>query len=82
MNDTAPAAAESTNIPPVTDFATDWDFNDPRWVDDPFPIWADLRARCLRSARPWPLGPLVVVEIHQPWKRKSSVPSRCDGVTT
>ncbi len=36
----------SPAIPPVDDFATDWDFNDPAWVDDPYPIWADLRARC------------------------------------
>ncbi len=33
-------------IPPVDDFATDWDFNDPAWVNDPFPIWEDLRGRC------------------------------------
>ncbi len=33
-------------IPPVHDFATDWDFNDPAWVDNPFPIWEDLRGRC------------------------------------
>ena len=33
-------------IPPVSDFATDWDFNDPSWVNDPFPIWDDLRERC------------------------------------
>ncbi len=33
-------------IPPVDDFATDWDFNDPAWVSDPFPIWKDLRERC------------------------------------
>ena len=33
-------------IAPVDDFATDWDFNDPSWVNDPFPIWDDLRERC------------------------------------
>jgi len=33
-------------IPPVADFATDWDFNDPAWVADPYPIWRDLRERC------------------------------------
>jgi cytochrome P450 len=32
--------------PPVTDFATDFDHTDPRWVADPYPIWDDLRARC------------------------------------
>ena len=31
---------------PVHDFATDWDHTDPTWVKDPYPIWADLRARC------------------------------------
>ena len=36
----------SDTIPPVDDFATDWDFNDPAWVDDPYPIWDDLRGRC------------------------------------
>ena len=31
---------------PVVDFATDWDHTDPRWVQDPYSIWADLRERC------------------------------------
>ena len=31
---------------PVSDWATDFDHRDPRWVEDPFPIWADLRGRC------------------------------------
>jgi len=31
---------------PVSDWATDFDHRDPRWVEDPFPIWDDLRARC------------------------------------
>ncbi len=30
----------------MTDFATDWDHTDPRWVHDPYPIWDDLRERC------------------------------------
>ena len=30
----------------MTDFATDWDHTDPRWVHDPYPIWEDLRERC------------------------------------
>ncbi len=33
-------------IEPVEDWATDWDHHDPGWVNDPFPIWADLRQRC------------------------------------
>jgi cytochrome P450 len=32
--------------PPVEDFATDWDHTDPQWVQDPYPIWEDLRERC------------------------------------
>ena len=32
--------------PPVSDFATDFDHTDPRWVADPYPIWEDLRTRC------------------------------------
>ena len=31
---------------PVEDFATDWDHTDPQWVNDPYPIWDDLRQRC------------------------------------
>jgi cytochrome P450 len=31
---------------PVDDFATDWDHADPQWVNDPYPIWEDLRDRC------------------------------------
>jgi cytochrome P450 len=30
----------------VTDWATDFDHLDPRWIDDPFPIWAELRQTC------------------------------------
>jgi cytochrome P450 len=32
--------------PPVTDWATDFDHLDPRWIADPFPIWDELRTRC------------------------------------
>ncbi len=32
--------------PPVVDFATDFDHTDPAWVNDPYPIWEDLRQRC------------------------------------
>jgi len=31
---------------PVRDFATDWDHTDPQWVNNPYPIWEDLRTRC------------------------------------
>jgi cytochrome P450 len=32
--------------PPVTDWTTDWDHLDPHWVEDPYPIWDELRQRC------------------------------------
>ena len=32
--------------PPVADWATDFDHTDPRWVEDPYPIWAELREKC------------------------------------
>jgi cytochrome P450 len=30
----------------VTDFSTDWDHTDPSWVNDPYPIWEELRETC------------------------------------
>ena len=30
--------------PPVTDWVNDFDHTDPRWTEDPFPIWQELRA--------------------------------------
>ncbi len=35
-----------TDRQPVTDWAADFDHMDAQWVDDPFPIWDDLRQRC------------------------------------
>ncbi len=32
--------------PPVQDWATDFDHRDLRWIEDPFPIWDELRGRC------------------------------------
>jgi cytochrome P450 len=32
--------------PPVQDWNTDFDHLDPRWIEDPFPIWEELRAKC------------------------------------
>jgi cytochrome P450 len=32
--------------PPVEDFATDFDHTDPVWVENPFPIWEELRETC------------------------------------
>ncbi|MGI9597567.1 MAG: cytochrome P450 [Acidimicrobiales bacterium] len=30
----------------VEDWATDWDHHDPVWVQNPYPIWNELRDRC------------------------------------
>ena len=35
-----------TPRPPARDWATDFDHLDPRWSDDPYPIWAELRKTC------------------------------------
>jgi len=35
-----------TDIRPVEDFTIDWDHHDQKWVDDPFPIWDQLREQC------------------------------------
>lgn len=33
--------------PPVEDWMTDWDHMDPRWTEDPYAIWDDIRqAKC------------------------------------
>jgi cytochrome P450 len=32
--------------PPVTDWASDFDHLDPRWIEDPYPIWDALRQSC------------------------------------
>ncbi|HML08230.1 MAG TPA: cytochrome P450 [Xanthobacteraceae bacterium] len=32
--------------PPVTDWATDFDHLDPRWSENPYPIWDELRQTC------------------------------------
>ena len=36
----------SKQQPPVKDWATDFDHRDPAWVENPFPIWDELRDRC------------------------------------
>jgi cytochrome P450 len=35
-----------TATTPVTDWATDFEVLDPSYVEDPFPIWKDLRQKC------------------------------------
>ena len=32
--------------PPVTDWVNDFDHTDPRWTENPFPIWDELRSAC------------------------------------
>src|ERR1043165_5039200 len=32
--------------PPVTDWSTAFDHLDPRWVENPYPIWEELRETC------------------------------------
>jgi cytochrome P450 len=32
--------------PPVSDWQTDFDHLDPRWIENPYPIWEELRERC------------------------------------
>jgi cytochrome P450 len=39
MSDVSQPAAH----PPVTDWLHDFDHTDPRWTEDPFPIWEELR---------------------------------------
>jgi cytochrome P450 len=49
LNDAPPAAApanERIAPPPVTDWLNDFDHTDPRWTENPFPIWDELRAQC------------------------------------
>src|SRR5215475_10498548 len=38
------AASYLPQHPPVTDWLNDFDHTDPRWTEDPFPIWEELRA--------------------------------------
>jgi cytochrome P450 len=38
----APGATDNS----VTDWATDFDFLDPEWVENPYPIWDALRSKC------------------------------------
>ncbi len=40
MSDTKPST------PPVSDWATDYDIFDPEYIDNPFPIWDQLREQC------------------------------------
>ena len=32
--------------PPAADWATDFDHLDPRWAENPYPIWDNLRRKC------------------------------------
>src|SRR5215469_6495150 len=47
MSDPAHAMQEEPVLPehpPVTDWLHDFDHTDPRWTEDPFPIWDQMRA--------------------------------------
>jgi cytochrome P450 len=35
-----------SNRPPAADWSTDFDHLDPRWTEDPYPIWDELRQSC------------------------------------
>lgn len=35
-----------TTVPPVSDWSSDWDHHDSAWVNNPFPIWDELRSGC------------------------------------
>ena len=56
-----------TQTAPVTDWATDFDVLDPRYVADPFSIWDDLRQRC----------PIA----HTDRRKSSWLPTRYEDVT-
>ena len=36
----------SSPAAPVTDWVHDFDHTDPRWTENPYPIWDELRAEC------------------------------------
>jgi hypothetical protein len=38
--------ADMPTRPPVTDWVSDFDHLDPAWVDNPYPIWDELRQKC------------------------------------
>jgi cytochrome P450 len=47
MSDTAHATEDERVLPahpPVTDWLHDFDHTDPRWTEDPFPIWDEIRS--------------------------------------
>ena len=50
MSDPARALPDPTPVmpdhPPVTDWIHDFDHTDPRWTENPFPIWDELRDKC------------------------------------
>jgi hypothetical protein len=37
---------ERPDRPPVQDWGKDFDHRDPRWIENPFPIWDELRGKC------------------------------------
>ena len=57
----------TTHTAPVTDWSTDFDVLDPRYVEDPFSIWDDLRRTC----------PIA----HTDRRKSSWLPTRYEDVT-
>ena len=45
-NDTTTETNDGPDLDPVTDWATDYDIFDTKYVSDPAPIWDELRERC------------------------------------
>lgn len=39
-------ASSTQGRPPASDWTNDWDHLDPRWRNDPYPIWDELRNKC------------------------------------
>jgi cytochrome P450 len=46
VDGSAAAGEPAPSRPAVGDWSRDWDHMDPRWTDDPFPIWSALRETC------------------------------------
>ena len=46
LHATSHKEAASMLHPPVTDWLHDFDHTDPRWTENPFPIWDELRGQC------------------------------------
>jgi hypothetical protein len=43
---TSPQETFMSSQVPVTDWVNDFDHTDPKWTENPFPIWDELRGKC------------------------------------